>query len=229
MMQNARVDWLFRPGNGLLLEYVDEHGFFKSYGTRVEKLEGKEIMLLMPVEKGKPARIPGGTEMTLLRQEEREQQAFIAYVKVLDIGFEGVPVIICTKPGEIIPTSRRRFFRCEVDLPFSYQGKDIEGRGRVINLSLSGLYGLVKPGKKIKVGMPLTVKISMPGVPVPFSLQGQVVRLRELKKAKKLGIAIDFRNISTVIQDEINRYIFKKQREFIDKGVLFRQPEDFKR
>lgn len=225
MVENIAVEDVFRPGDNIMIEYIDRGGIIKNYKTRVEDLDSEFLLLQMPIIKRVPVRIREGVELTLWRKEDRKKQAYVTNVYVIENRPGKVSLLVCSKPKKITVASRRRFFRCSVKMPFQYSIEKNSGGGTVTDLSLSGLYALVDPAPQVKEGVYLDMVIEVPGES-DLSLVGEVIRSHNLAGNKVLGIAVDFREITEGMQDILNRYLFQRQRELIMKGVLFNEEED---
>lgn len=220
MEDKVGIKDIFRPGDNVMIEYVDRGGVIKNYKTRVEDLEGPYLILQMPIIKRMPVRIREGIELTLWRKEDRNRQAYVTNVYVIENRPGKLPLLVCSKPNKISVASRRRFFRCSVELPLDYSTEKSSASGTVVDLSLSGCYALVEPDPQLKPGVFVNLSFSIPGDSA-LTLLGEVIRVQDLAARKKLGIAIDFREITEGMQDILNRYLFLRQGDLIRKGVLF--------
>lgn len=225
MVEKIAVEDIFRPGDNIMIEFVDRGGVIKNYKTRVEDLDSEFLLLQMPVIRRVPVRIREGIELTLWRKEDRKKQAYVANVYVIENRTGKVALLACSKPKKITVASRRRFFRCSVKMPFHYSAEKNSASGTVTDLSLSGLYALVDPDPEVKDNVLLDLQIEIPGE-TDLSLTGEVIRAHKLAGSKVLGIAVDFREITEGMQDILNRYLFQRQRELIMKGVLFTEETD---
>ncbi len=225
MVENIAVEDVFRPGDNVMIEYIDRGGIIKNYKTRVEDLDSEFLLLQMPIIKRVPVRVREGIELTLWRKEDRKKQAYVTNVYVIENRPGKVSLLVCSKPKKITVASRRRFFRCSVKMPFQYNVDKNSAGGTVTDLSLSGLYALVDPDPQLREGVFLDMSIEVPGES-DLSLVGEVIRSHNLAGNKVLGIAVDFREITEGMQDILNRYLFQRQRELIMKGVLFNEEDD---
>ncbi len=125
MEDTINIEAVFRPGSGIILEYLDEMGYLKSYGTRIDDIDERHILINMPSERQVPIRIAEGTEITIRRQDDQKKQAYLSHVIVVENRPEKIPVLACNRPEKVEVTPRRRFFRCEVSLPFRYNGENL--------------------------------------------------------------------------------------------------------
>ncbi|MDZ4133326.1 MAG: flagellar brake protein, partial [Dethiobacteria bacterium] len=163
MVENLAVEDIFRPGDSVMLEFVDKGGVIKNYKTRIEDLDNEYLLLQMPIIKRIPVRIREGRELTIWRKEERNKQAYVTSVFVIENRPGKLSLLVCSKPKQISVTSRRRFFRCSVRLPFEYEiDKNLEA-GTVTDLSLSGCFALIEADSQIKDGAILEMCIEIPG------------------------------------------------------------------
>jgi c-di-GMP-binding flagellar brake protein YcgR len=225
VVENLAVEDIFRPGDSVMLEFVDKGGVIKNYKTRIEDLDNDYLLLQMPIIKRVPVRIREGRELTIWRKEERNKQAYVTSVYVIENRPGKVSLLVCSKPKQISVTSRRRFFRCSVRLPLEYEVEKDYAAGTVTDLSLSGCFALVEAESQVKDGSILQMSIEIPGQ-TELCLVGEVIRAQSLAGNKKIGIAVDFREITEGMQDILNSYLFQRQRELIRKGVLFNQETD---
>lgn len=225
MVEKVTAEEVFRPGDNIMIEYVDRGGVIKNYKTRVEDLDSEFLLLQMPIVRRVPVRIREGIELTLWRKEDRKKQAYVTNVYVIENRPGKVSVLACSKPKKITVASRRRFFRCSVKMPLQYSIEKSAESGTVTDLSLSGLYALIDPDPQVKEGVFLNMAVEVPGES-DLNLVGEVIRSHNLAGSKVLGIAVDFREITEGMQDILNRYLFQRQRELIMKGVLFNEEED---
>lgn len=223
--ENLAVEDIFRPGDSVMLEFVDKGGVIKNYKTRIEDLENEFLLLQMPIIKRIPVRIREGRELTIWRKDERNKQAYVTSVYVIENRPGKVSLLVCSKPKQISVASRRRFFRCSVRLPFEYESDKNLGSGTVTDLSLSGCFALIEADAQVKDGAILEMCIEIPSQ-TDLSLVGEVIRAQGLAGNKKIGIAVDFREMTEGMQDILNSYLFQRQRELIRKGVLFNQDTD---
>lgn len=225
MVEKIAVEDVFRPGDNVMIEYIDRGGVIKNFKTRVEDLENAFLVLQMPIIRRAPVRIREGVELTLWRKEDRKKQAFVTNVYVIENRLGKVSLLVCSKPKKITVASRRRFFRCSVKMPFQYKTEKSSASGTVTDLSLSGLYALIDPDPNVREGALLEMTIEVPGES-DLNLVGEIIRAHNLTGSKVLGIAVDFREITEGMQDILNRYLFQRQRELIMKGVLFNEEKD---
>lgn len=225
MVEKITVEDVFRPGDNVMVEYVDRGGVIKNYKTRVEDLDNEFLVLQMPIIRRVPVRIREGVELTLWRKEDRKKQAYVTNVYVIENRSGKVSLLVCSKPKKITVATRRRFFRCSVKMPFQYTAEKSFASGTVTDLSLSGLYALIDPDPQVREGALLEMTIEVPGES-DLNLIGEIIRAHNLAGSKVLGIAVDFREITEGMQDILNRYLFQRQRELIMKGVLFNEEKD---
>lgn len=113
--------------------------------------------------------------------------------------------------------SRRRFFRCDVDLPFVYYSEEnLKQRGKVTNLSASGLYARVTNFDFVQQSAIIFCELELPDVSDKLVIKSQIVRINQLSDSRsKVGVALDFMDVSEHIQNHITKYLFRRQRELI--------------
>ena len=225
MTDKLQIEDVFRPGDNVLIEMYDKGGVIKNYNTRVEDFEDDYLLLQMPIIQRVPVRLREGRELTLWRKDDLNKQAYLTSVQVVENRPGKISLLVCSKPKEISITSRRRFYRCSVQLPLTCWVDKISTAGTITDLSLSGFYAIVDPSPQIKAGVVLDLSIEMPGGSF-LSLVGEVIRDQKISDNKKSGVAIDFREITEGMRDILNTYLFQQQRELIRRGVLFSEEND---
>lgn len=198
-MNECLLDTLFTSGNKLLVEFVNDKNALKSLQTTVEDLEGEYLVLNTPVVNNAPVSFRESQELTLLRLEKQNQQAYVTNVVVIDICQGENELLVCSKPVKIEKTSLRRFARFDVDLPFRYKTKDneIERSGRIKDLSLSGCYALINPDSQVEKGTLLEFIVAIPGKGSELVLNGNVTRTDNPAKGEQYltGLAIDYQDL----------------------------------
>jgi len=211
MTQRELIESLFSPGSRVIIEYVDEQGAVSNSSTRVEDLESSYLVLQVPVIGGNLQ--PGfreSQELTVRRLDDLKKTAYVTNVFVIDIRQDKIPLLVCSKPQKISKTSLRRFARFGIDLPFYYRNQKTTGSGRLKDLSLSGCYVLIDPDSEVNEGVLLRLAISIPGE-FDIVVEGRVIRADQLAESGKIGLAVDYQNITEAVKEAIYNYIFQLQ------------------
>lgn len=217
MDYNTLFNEIFSYGNSLQIEFRDHSKQKKLFKTIVEKVDDHELLLIIP---GSQA-IQPGTKLIVVGRHETDLQNYYFTAEVLAF-HQGEPnSITISTPVPMQTKSRRRFFRCDVDLFFIYQDQNgTEHRGRIINLSASGLFAIVKNHPYIKPSQQLNCQLHLPTLAEPLRFEGKIIRIEPTEKEEEKGIALNFENATERLQNEITKYLFQRQRELIKLGHI---------
>ena len=109
------------------------------------------------------------------------------------------------KPYKVDYTSLRRSSRIIVNLPFYYLLDNEVHMGELVDLSACGLFALVAPDARLLEGMPIAFQLMLPTTAIPILLKGEIVR-NEIGD-DKLGIRVNFTNITEATRNEFLKYI----------------------
>lgn len=211
MAEDLLLEKAFNPGSTVTLEFAESGGSIKRYQTKVEDIEFEYLVLQTPVVNSIPIPIQEGQELTLRRLEESLNQAYVTNVFVIENRPGKIPLLICSKPREIGKTSMRRFTRFRADLPFCYTRAGEEPiTGRLVDISLSGINGVIAAEQPVKEGTLLAVTVYLPGES-ELSMTGEVVRLYQIPENGKIGLAVDIREISSTMMEVLKNYLFQRQ------------------
>jgi c-di-GMP-binding flagellar brake protein YcgR len=216
------MDELFYPGNTVQLEYRPDFISKTTLLTSVISLTDEFIQLALPLMEGeKFIPIKAGTFLTLSAREKKSTHVYYYTVELVE-HHEGNPSLIVVKrPSFVQNTTRRNFFRCEVNLLFYYWLEKKCYRGRVINLSASGLYGIIEANNHhLKPGILLPLEIVLPIFEAPLTVEAKIVRINKTDQTSHFGIALTYRNPTEQIQNQITKYLFQRQRELIQEGRI---------
>ncbi|MGD8401374.1 MAG: PilZ domain-containing protein, partial [Bacillota bacterium] len=161
-----------------------------------------------------------GTQLTLSAREKNSTKVYYYNTELLSHQTGNPSILTLKRPSFIQNTSRRNFFRCEVSLLFYYQFEENSYRGRVINLSASGLYGIIETNPLLNPGGILPLEIMVPPFEEPLSVEGRVIRINQTDKAESAGIALQFHHPTEKLQNQLTKYLFQRQRELIREGRI---------
>lgn len=201
---------IFPPGSRITLEYAINQGSIKKATSRIEDLEGTYLVIQAPVVDNAPASFRESQELTLRRIDDLKKEAYVTNVFVIEIRQGKTPLLVCSKPQKIDKTSLRRFSRFAVDIPFKYRFGEARGSGRLHDFSLTGCYALINPEPLLEEGSVLNLSISLPGEP-DVIVKGKIIRTDKLPEKGKIGLAIDYQDLSENVKDTIYNYIFQLQ------------------
>ncbi|MDP2858867.1 MAG: flagellar brake protein [Bacillota bacterium] len=208
---------VFRPGTSVSIEYTDGAGKIRAYNTYVHDARPDALVLALPTESGIGVGVEPGQELDLRRADD--QEAYRAKVCVLEAIPGQPPLLRVSTPDMVEMRPRRRFFRVDVDIPFTTGGQ----HGRILNMSGSGLLlaasQIFVEGSRFKVAFVL-----------PDSAEKIVARvkvLRALSKRKVHYAGVVFEDLEHAVQDRLVKHVFDRQRELAKRGLLVRDPRLF--
>ena len=209
---------IFQSGNFVQIEFYDENDKKIIYFTYVHCLEKDKLTLMMPLKETSLEQLKPGTKMNIVYRNENEQRDYIFSSRFIETKME-LPVLIINRPPENQFQIGRKFFRCDVKLPFSYFLSHKELHGEVLNLSASGLLAQVeKSSNTFELETVLTCQIILPTAPKPILLVGKITRIEG--KGQYQEIALSFEYTSKELQDQITKYLFTRQRALINLGHI---------
>lgn len=215
------LDELFYPGNTVQVEYYENPRSKLVILTSVQSISDQTIQLLVTNEaNANQTPVKPGIILLLKVREKSTAQVYYYSSKLIEYR-PGNPVLLVIKRPPLSQTlSRRNFFRCEVDFPFSFWVNKQEVKGQVKNLSASGLYGTFEVKLNLKLGMILPIEFKLPTYEEPISLEAKIVRSHKTDQKGVWGIALHFHNQQEKIENIIIKYLFQRQRELIQSGQI---------
>ncbi len=215
---------VFRPGTSVSIEYTDAAGINRTHNTYVHNAGPDTLWLVFPTQHGIPPGLQPGQELDMRRADDLE--AYRAQVTVMEIvrgapepTGDSAPLLRVSMPASIEIRPRRRFFRVDVDIPFTagrYQG-------RILNMSGSGL--LLTAREPFVEGSRFEVMFSPPGSGEVIRAAVRVLRAVSGRKIQCAGVV--FEDLDPATQDRLVRYVFARQRELVSRGILVRDPRVF--
>lgn len=219
-MPNNTAKKLFKIGSQLLIEFEDNHQNRNIYRTRISEVNDAEIALQLPPAQSVP--IEPQTKLAIYLGHVSQGYYFNAAVIAYQPGNPSLPpTLIISWPEQIATLSRRKFFRCDVELPFYYQDHRYqEHSGRVINLSASGLLAVVGHNPQLGINMVFNCRFEMPTLTEPLEFEGKIIRLDKTENPSEQGIALNFEDITEKFQNEVIKYLFQRQRELINERQM---------
>lgn len=209
------VEEVFRPGTSVSLHYSLDR-IVRSHRSRVEDLTGDALILLAPEARGIPERVPPGTEVTLLARHKAG--SFAATVVAREVRPGSPALLVVSRPRRMEKTSRRQFFRVEVDLPVS----EGDVTGRIVNLSGSGCLLVTSATNPPGLGSKVRLVLDIPGIPQQLSVTGIVVRSETATNKDQHRIGIEFVELHENTQEAIVRYVMRRQAGLIRLGLAKR-------
>jgi len=210
-------DSLLRGGNIVHLIYPLGNEFI-TFRSSIQNLTEQQIHLEI-LKNSPPFNIfKVGDQVILLFLNDNEIYKYVSRTTILEFN-EKISTIKTAKPADLEIGLRRRSYRCEVNLPFSFYCCRTQYSGRVFNLSETGLWAAIteKP-TKLKVGETLLAGITFPIANTqPVLFDGKVIRLQEPYQNFPLGLALSFEKLKSEDQKLIIKYIFQRQRELLSE------------
>ncbi|WP_110953253.1 flagellar brake protein [Anaerosinus massiliensis] len=189
------------------------------YTSRIEEYDSQNLILAMPMVKGYPIIPMFGSDVCVRFVKNQTSYRFTSVY--IDKKAGAVPVWIIKMPEDIEKVQLREFVRVDALLPLKVQLedekhnllppiscyiKDVSGGG--VQLVMKQI---VQPGQKIYIDAQF---------PEVGNLQTycEVVRAIEVNKSDKIfWIGTKFVDLSEAIRTKLIRFIFKRQRELLQK------------
>lgn len=210
-MKNAlSIEQIFKPGNAIQLIFSESLGQIQSFTATVKNFM-EEGLLIVVEEEDINNLLDTGAEMIIQYESPEGTKYLFNTYKIAKI-MKNASKLICARPWKmssslqyrylgpqvdmpwkVRSTSLRRYFRIKIDLPFYYKLDDIIHVGRIMDLSLGGLFAVVQPDPRLILQHQLTFQLQLPKT-APFELQGEIVRSQTIENTK-LGIAINFLDV----------------------------------
>lgn len=204
------VEELFQPDSNLEIELKNNNNEKLVYQAQVMNLAADKLVLFIQEVEDTLNQIKTGTKLSLICRNEKSEDDYVFLTQLIK---NEQPILVVTRPSETHASTRRRYFRCDVKLPFSYFSES-ELKGEVTNLSASGLYAMIQPDQQLKVNMDITCQITLPTSPKPVLFVAKIARMQ--KKGDLQGIGLHFQYSSEDLQSQITKYLFNHQRQMIN-------------
>lgn len=202
---------------------VTNDGQDEFYASRIEDFDARTLVLAMPMVKGYPI-IPSAGGSVYVRAIANT--AIYTFVSIfIAKRAKPIPVLVVTMPDEVEKYQRRAFVRINARIPLMVQIEDEEKNlSPVIYTNTTDISG---GGLRLTMDCCLSkgvrLYIESGNIPVVGKIEGwcEVVRsVRMTSESKTFSVGTKFINLSKVIQGNLIRYIFKRQREMLSLKVL---------
>jgi hypothetical protein len=224
------VEQIFTPGNAIKIIFSQYIGNVKSISAIVKAFQQDGLYITAEAE-DTASLLDSGTEIVIQYQDPDGRKYLFSTYKIAQVS-QGAPILICARPWEINSSlqyryfgpkvetpwkvhtaSLRCYFRRKVDLPLYYtlEGTDAIFIGRIMDLSVGGLFAVVQPDPRFLLGRKISFQLQLPKT-APFELQGEIVRSQTIENTK-LGLAINFLDMPENNRDEIARYLEQNRDE----------------
>ncbi len=201
------IERIFKPGNTIQLIFSEYLGQIQSFTAVVNNFSEDGLLISTGVKDINE--LPDESQEIIIQYESPEGTKYLFNTYRITKIKKDVSTLICAKPWKmnssmqyrylgpqveapwkIHSTSLRRYFRMKTDFPFFYTLDEIIHVGRVIDLSLSGLFAVVYPDPRLILQSILTFQIQLPQMSL-IELNGEIVRSQTIENTK-MGIALNF-------------------------------------
>ncbi len=202
----------FPPGCSARVQCMRSDGTGQAFRVFVEDAAADGLTLRLVGGRCPTGGLGAGVRLALVRHTPRT--ALAGSVRLREVRWGDPPILLTDVPDDVRPATHRHLFRVDVDLPVHGDG----WKGRIVNLSGSGCLLRVERGTAPPLSGSVRLVVSLPGLAGPLALQGEVVRRPRLGAANAVGI--EFVALGRREQDEIVRYVSRRQSELLRKGAL---------
>ena len=202
----------FPPGCSARLQRLRSDGTSEVFRVFVEDAAVDGLTLRLVGGRRPTGGLGAGARLALVRHTPRA--ALAGAVRLREVRWGDPPILLTDVPDGVKPVTHRHLFRVAVDLPVHGDG----WKGRIVNLSGSGCLIRVERGTAPPTGGSVRLVVSLPGLAGPLALQGEVVRRPRVAAANAVGI--EFVALGRREQDELVRYVSRRQSELLRKGAL---------
>ncbi len=243
-----KLESILSINDNVYLEVLDGPLGGRSFVTRVEDITKDSIVLGAPFDRERKIYVylRSGTKIRVSFPKKDAIYQFNA--KILDSRTGRLPLVIISKPKELLRFQRREFVRLDDIIRVSYKiavSEDMQVKYKLVdraelkdialgteegeflngftkNISGNGMLLVVKKDMA-KIGNLLEISFQLPGREKVFNVVGEIVRIADEVKVDypdEIGVGVRFVKIDEKDRTEIIRYIFDKQREMIKKGLV---------
>lgn len=189
--------------------------------SRVEEIASDEMVIAMPMQKGRPIFLESGRGF--YGRIITEGGVYFFKSKFLKKRMYPLPVWIVAMPYEIEKMQQREFVRFDVSQPLQLEYLPEDDADHTISLKVitrdlsgGGLQAICE--QPIKIGTKVKMIISLPD-DGDLEVAGEVIRVQKPQDDRQLfWISVRFVDVRSIIRDKISRFIFKKQLEHRQKG-----------
>nr|WP_282580123.1 flagellar brake domain-containing protein [Natroniella sulfidigena] len=206
------------------------------YAAQIADVLDEDIFLITnPFTEGKSIKVSNGTRGTVFLKEQNG--LYKIPIKVIGKEVDATPLLKLKVAGQIKRTQERKSFRLEIyeETEYelvgaeSFQAENISGlkaedddyKALIVDISAGGLKMKMKTIKKVEEEEIVRINLDFADLSVTRVL-GQVVRVVEKveNEEKKYIAGIKFINLAKEDKDKLVKWIFDKQRELRQKGLI---------
>lgn len=209
---------------------VDEAPYNGEYQSRIEDLNKDWVSIAYPTQSGVLVPIRVGTKVRVIVTDELAAYDFTGFVESRET--QPIPVLKIAIPAEVKRIQRREYVRLDVILPatiflgvtdsmgFKTETLDVSGGGCKLAISeyhYQLLYDYLKQQEKPRFRILFEVTDERDNQ-INIHCLGKLQRKGELER--KSWIAVEFRRIDKKTREEIIRFVYRKQLEQRNRGLL---------
>lgn len=208
------------------IELIDENNHDRGalrYPSRIEDIGTEYMSLAAPIHNSILLTIrPGQPIQVTLRVK---QFNYMFETRVVSRRANPIPLLIVEKPSKIISVQQKReYVRLPINLPVKYQLLDTKAtnpimQGQTIDISAGGL--LFIAADELQQSDILELEITLTDQEI-IRCTAKVIRvsIEEVDRLKRFKLAVGYEDITEAQRDQIFKFIFDKQREWIRKGLI---------
>jgi len=211
-----KVDFVINKKLEILIEE-------KYYNTNIQDLTEEYIAISIPMNSGQYVPLSRGTVIDVIYYEEENVYKFKS--SIIGRKFENIPILLISKPTEIIKIQRRKYVRVPLFNSAKYKNLKNEPKtnpktiksseySKAILIDLSGGGMKVRVSEEIKMSDFILINIPINGEDI--LIVGQAKRIiRDDEGRFVCGLSFEFLDNAT--QERIIKYIFQLMREQMKK------------
>lgn len=192
------------------------------FASRVEEIVADEMIIAMPMQKGRPIFLEIGRGF--YGKIITESGVYFFKSRFLNKRMYPLPVWIASLPYEVEKMQQRAFVRFDVSQPLQieYFPDDEEDNPITLkvmtrDLSGGGLQAICEQPLKLSTKVKMIITLPEDG---DLEVAGEVIRVQKPQEDRELfWVSIKFVGVRTMVRDKISRFIFKKQLEHRQKGL----------
>ncbi|HZK42813.1 MAG TPA: flagellar brake domain-containing protein [Syntrophomonadaceae bacterium] len=201
------------------IEYQTDPTNVTYLSSRVEGKTNEFLYLAIPIRRGELIPLRKGSEIKVVFTHEKNTYSFTTLI--MERQREPIPVLKVHKPENLVRIQRRSYVRLLLNLEatFSVLPDQTEHKGTTLDVSGGGVLLITKT--ELEKGQILDFRLDIPEND-PIYCKAEVIRVLDIAKTsfEDSKVAIKFLDIHEAKRDQIFKYIFKKEREWIRKGLM---------
>lgn len=223
------AEQIFKPGNTVQIIYSEYIGEIQFISATIKDFQQDGIYISASKEEALN-RLEAGTEI-MIQYEHPDGTKYLVDTYSIARVSRDTSIIICAKPWKTnsslsqyryfgpkmeMPwkvhfTSLRRYFRMKVDLPIYYVLDEVIHIGKIVDLSIGGMFVIVHPNPRFILGIKIDFQLQLPKE-TPFELEGEIIRSQSIE-GNKFGLAVTFLNLPPDNRERIILFLSKTMHE----------------